>query len=185
LPDEFPRTGKDPEGYLLRKEIIIALGNVGAKEPSTVKTIIRYLDVDDDDAKIRMEVFVVLGRIGPPAKEAGPKLLELITGHHLKLTKQKEQAAEALGRIAAFDQIDILLAPKATPEFRNLGALALQKIELEQKDFGKLKELLANETLNMAAKAHVIESMSRLVKLTKIEAKPVVDLLVQRFAKEA
>jgi hypothetical protein len=104
----------------------------------------------------------------------------LITGSSLQLRKQQEEAAKTLGRIAALDQIDKLLS--SNPD---LGALALQAIDLDQKNFDRLTNLLSKETLSLPAKAHVINSLAKLVKHGGINPKVVADLLTRRLDKEA
>jgi hypothetical protein len=108
----------------------------------------------------------------------------LLKGNALRLPRQKEKAAETLGKIGAFGQIDKLLAEKGNTDFLNLGALALTQAELEQKDFVKLRDLLANESLGMTRKSDVITSLVVLVRCSKIEPKHVADVLMERLTKE-
>jgi HEAT repeat protein len=67
----------DPRLYPFEKEgAIESLGNMGAAARDALPQLIKMLDCDDSDE--RLKTIVALGRIGPSAKAAAPRLLKIV-----------------------------------------------------------------------------------------------------------
>lgn len=78
----------------MRLQAVKALGNVGAKDPVVVPTLISA--VKDKNADVRVEAILALLRMGPDAADAVPVLSEARRDVNPRV---RDSAAKALARI--------------------------------------------------------------------------------------
>jgi HEAT repeat protein len=134
LPAEPARLLAEPDSYYLAKEIVTSLGKVGAKEPASVTSLLRLLEVRGTGGEARLadelrkEVLITLGALGPAAKAAAPAIRRAIEKE--RKSALLEEAAIALGRVGDADEVRKLVEGKS-PRLVRAGMLALSMTSAE------------------------------------------------------